>query len=96
MTTTGTVQVTGLATTVFTALTQAPRLIVKLFVARRNRQAIMNLGEWNDYMLHDIGITRADLHAAVGQSPLHDPSAELGAIAEARVKHLKGRSIRRA
>ena len=96
MTTRETAHMNGFATTVLTGLAQIFRPIEKLVVARRNRKAALNLGEWNDYMLHDVGLTRADLYVALGHSPLHDPTAELGALADARVKQLRGRSIRRA
>ncbi|MGH6761890.1 MAG: DUF1127 domain-containing protein [Phyllobacterium sp.] len=91
-----TAHMNGFATSVFTMLAQFVRPIGKLVVARRNRKAVLNLNEWNDHMLHDVGLTRADLHAALGHSALHDPTAELGAMADARVKQLRGRSIRRA
>jgi hypothetical protein len=35
-------------------------------------------------MLHDIGVTRADLHSAIGTSLLDDPSERLGALADMR------------
>lgn len=50
----------------------------------KNRRAFYRLGELSDSELHDIGLTRADLSVAGGLRFSEDPTAHLGAIAEAR------------
>ncbi len=50
----------------------------------KNRRAFYRLGELSDAELHDIGLTRADLHVAQGLSFGTDPTRYLGTVAGAR------------
>jgi uncharacterized protein YjiS (DUF1127 family) len=84
---------TGFTRTIAVSASQAINVVTRMIVARRNRQTILGLGEWSDYMLHDIGVTRGDLHSALGTSLLDDPSHRLGSLAEIRTRFLAGRSI---
>lgn len=52
--------------------------------AWRNRREFYRLGDMSDAELSDIGLTRADLHVAIGQPFGIDPTARLGAIVRAR------------
>jgi uncharacterized protein YjiS (DUF1127 family) len=54
------------------------------FRAWRNRREFYRLGDMSDAELSDIGLTRADLHVAIGQPFGIDPTARLGAIVRAR------------
>ncbi|MCO4318702.1 DUF1127 domain-containing protein [Phyllobacterium sp. 21LDTY02-6] len=90
---TKTTAVTGFTGTIAKAASEAYRFVIRLVVAQRNRRTIMSLGEWNDQMLHDIGLTRADLHSALGTSMLEDPSERLGTLADMRNRIRAARSI---
>ena len=92
-TTTRMTEATGFARTIAAFASQTANFVNRMIVARRNRKTIMSLGEWNDEMLHDIGITRADLHSAIGTSLLDDPSERLGALADVRSRIRAARSI---
>jgi uncharacterized protein YjiS (DUF1127 family) len=92
-TTTRMIEVTGFTRSIATFASQAANFVRQVIVARRNRKTIMSLGEWNDEMLHDIGVTRADLHSAIGTSLLDDPSERLGALADVRSRVRAARSI---
>ncbi|MDQ0998228.1 uncharacterized protein YjiS (DUF1127 family) [Phyllobacterium ifriqiyense] len=83
-TTTRMTEVTGFTGTIASLASLAVSFVNRMIVARRNRKTILSLGEWNDSMLHDIGVTRADLHSAIGTSLLDDPSERLGALADVR------------
>jgi len=93
MTTTRQFEVTGFTRAIAAFASQAAGIVTRLIVARRNRKVIMSLGEWNDEMLHDIGVTRADLHSAIGTSLLDDPSERLGALADIRNRLRAARGI---
>lgn len=84
---------TGFAATMTQIATRAFNLAVKFFVARRNRAAILGLGDLDDAMLKDIGISRSDLHAVLRYSHLDDPSSALGDMAAARVRQQEARRI---
>lgn len=87
---------TGLTRRARTAIAVANRAVEVMaiyFRARRNRAAILRLGECSDYMLHDIGVTRADLHSVLGGSPFDDPSERLGVLAEMRIRQKAARRI---
>ncbi|MBB2969717.1 DUF1127 domain-containing protein [Mesorhizobium sp. RMAD-H1] len=92
-TTTVKLPATGFAATMTQWATRAFNMVVKFFVVRRNRAAILQLGDLDDYMLKDIGISRSDLYAVLGHSYLDDPSSELGTIADARARQQATRSI---
>ncbi|RRI03022.1 DUF1127 domain-containing protein [Mesorhizobium tamadayense] len=67
----------AVATRVVNALANAYR-------AWKNRRAFYRLGEMSDAELADIGLTRADLHVAIGLPFGRDPTAKLRAIADER------------
>lgn len=92
-TTTRMTEVTGFTGTIASLASLAVSFVNQVIVARRNRKTILSLGEWNDEMLHDIGVTRADLHSAIGTSLLDDPSERLGALADVRSHVRAARSI---
>lgn len=59
--------------------------LAALFRAYRNRRAINGLHELDDYQLRDIGLTRADIAAALLTSSFfEDPSAQLTTSARRR------------
>lgn len=63
--------------------------VLRVRKAMRNRRAFYRLGEMDDTMLADIGLTRADLHIA-GALPFdHDPTIGLGTIAAARSRNMR-------
>ncbi|ACM38844.1 DUF1127 domain-containing protein [Agrobacterium vitis] len=52
-----------------------------------NRRAALKLADLDDYLLHDVGLTRAELEAELSKSgPLEDPSAKLAGLARARIR----------
>lgn len=55
-----------------------------LYTAWKNRRAFYRLGEMSDTELADIGLTRADLHVAVGVPFGSDPTVKLRSIAVER------------
>lgn len=55
--------------------------------AIKNRRAFYHLGEMSDHELADIGLTRSDLHVAVEFGA--DPTAHLGAMANARIRRME-------
>ena len=62
------------------------RAVSNVYRAFRNRREFYRLGEFSDAQLADIGLTRADLHVAVGGAFAVDPTASLGAIVRRRAK----------
>lgn len=92
-TTTRMTEVTGFTGSIASFAALAVSFVNRMLVARRNRKTILSLGEWNDEMLHDIGVTRGDLHSAIGVSLLDDPSERLGALADVRSRVRAARSI---
>ncbi|RCS24638.1 DUF1127 domain-containing protein [Phyllobacterium salinisoli] len=84
---------TGFAATMTQTITRAFNMVVKFFVVRRNRAAILHLGDLDDHMLKDIGVSRSDLHAVLGYSYLDDPSSALGELADARIRQQASQSI---
>ena len=59
--------------------------LVALFRAYRNRRAINGLNDLDDFQLRDIGLTRADITAALLTSTFfEDPSAQLTTSARRR------------
>jgi uncharacterized protein YjiS (DUF1127 family) len=55
------------------ALTVIDR-VQRLHSARRNRRAIINLAEWDDRMLKDIGLSRSEVLGTLGVAYDDDPS----------------------
>ncbi len=51
--------------------------IAVAFTVIRNRAAVKSLGDLDDYMLADIGLTRADLREAASAPIHHDPTLAL-------------------
>ncbi|BCH55745.1 DUF1127 domain-containing protein [Agrobacterium vitis] len=52
-----------------------------------NRRAALKLADLDDYLLHDVGLTRVELEAELSKSgPLGDPSAKLAGLARARTR----------
>ncbi|KXF78629.1 hypothetical protein ATN84_02240 [Paramesorhizobium deserti] len=92
-TTTVKLPATGFAATMTQWTTRAFNTVVKFFVVRRNRTAILRLGDLDDYMLKDIGVSRSDLHRVLGRPYLDDPSSELRVIVEARARQQAARGI---
>lgn len=58
--------------------------LANVWTAFRNRREIYRLGELSDTELADIGLTRADLHVAVGHPLAADPTASLSIIVRRR------------
>jgi uncharacterized protein YjiS (DUF1127 family) len=58
--------------------------ISSAYTAFRNRREFYRLGELSDAELADIGLTRADLHVAVGQPFGMDPTASLNTMVRRR------------
>jgi uncharacterized protein YjiS (DUF1127 family) len=56
--------------------------------AWKNRREFYRLGEMSDTELADIGLTRSDLTVAVDLPFGSDPTAHLGALAEARLREI--------
>ncbi len=54
--------------------------LVAVRTARKNRRSVTRLLYWNDHMLRDIGLTRADLHSALAARFLDDPSERLASL----------------
>lgn len=67
----------NLVTRVVTALSTGYKALL-------NRRAFYRLGELSDAELADIGLTRADLHVAVGHPLAADPTAALSIIVRRR------------
>lgn len=57
----------------------------------KNRREFMHLGQMTDAELADIGLRRADLHAAVGLPFGADPTARLNAIVHGRYQDAAAR-----
>ncbi len=88
---------------------QTPRITTRPAVATRviaaaanlyrtwkNRRDFYRLGDMSDAELADIGLTRADLHAA-GCLPFgSDPTAKLGSIARDRCRAAENAARKRA
>ena len=78
-------------TTVHAARTTRPAFVMRMAYAVldllrswKNRRELHRLGEMSDTELADIGLVRSDLHLASDLDFRSDPTAHLGAIAEAR------------
>src|SRR6266545_3817434 len=55
----------------------------QLYKALKNRRDIAGLADWDDRMLADIGLTRSDLRAAMGDRLWRDPTTLLARQVEA-------------
>ena len=63
--------------------------VAQVVKAWRNRREFYRLGEMTDAELADIGLTRADLSVVVGLPLSVDPTAQLGVIANARIRSIE-------
>lgn len=77
------------------ATTRVKDTLAGLFRAWKNRRAFHRLGEMSDAELADIGLIRADLHAAI-EAPLGDPTVRLRAIAAERSETIEDAARRAA
>jgi uncharacterized protein YjiS (DUF1127 family) len=66
-------------------IVRAAQVILNTYKAFRNRREFYRLGELSDSELADIGLTRADLHVAVGHPFAPDPTASLSVIVRRRL-----------
>ena len=60
------------------------------YKAFKNRREFYRLGELSDAELADIGLTRADLHVAVGHPFGGDPTASLSSLVRRRADEETG------
>lgn len=81
---------TGFAALAATAGRWVTRVVAAYLERRRNRLAVNQLLGWSDYMLDDIGLTRADIRCALRQRREIEPSARL------RLMAVERRATRRA
>lgn len=58
--------------------------VLDILSAWKNRRDFYRIGEMSDTELADIGLVRADLHAASDLDFRNDPTTHLGALADAR------------
>ncbi len=65
-------------------VTRAVNAISAFYRAWKNRREFYQLGNMTDAELSDIGLTRVDLYVAINSPFDFDPTARLGAIAQAR------------
>lgn len=63
--------------------------VSNFLLAWKNRREFYHLGEMSDTELADIGLTRSDLTVAVDLSFGTDPTAHLGALADARQRDIE-------
>ena len=66
--------------------TRVANAVSNVYRTWKNRRAFYRLGEMSDAELADIGLTRADLHVAIGVPFGRDPTAILREIASDRVE----------
>ena len=66
------------------AVTRVVNAVSAFFRTWKNRREFYRLGDMSDSEQADIGLTRADLHVAVGLPFGIDPTVRLGAIVRAR------------
>jgi uncharacterized protein YjiS (DUF1127 family) len=66
--------------TLFGAARVAYRTAFALWTVIRNRRQVRQLGELDDYLLADMGLTRADLREAHSVPIHHDPSLRLAVM----------------
>ncbi len=63
--------------------------IASFYRAWKNRRAFYRLGDMSDTELADIGLTRGDLHVAIGAPFGSDPTARLRSIAFERAETIE-------
>jgi uncharacterized protein YjiS (DUF1127 family) len=69
--------------------TRVLNAVSAFFRAWKNRREFYRLGDMSDAELSDIGLTRADLHVAIGHPFGIDPTARLSAIVRARTDRVE-------
>lgn len=77
-------------------LLSATKRLQRLAVAFRNRREAVDLLNWDERALHDIGLTRSDVRAALYSSYASDPTATLSQIAAGRSPNARRDSASRA
>ena len=83
----------AVSTTTFpgtTVLGQVARSLINLVKALRDRREVMNLAEFDDRMLKDIGLLRSDVDSALAEPIFHNPSWVLVRCAE---RHSRSKRI---
>ncbi len=65
-------------------ITALLRFAANAWRARRNRRAVANLLGFDDHLLADIGVTRADVASSIASSDWGDPSSHLTSLREER------------
>ncbi len=60
------------------------RRIGSMIVAHRHRKSIMDLNGMDEHMLKDIGLSRADVQAALAEPFYRDPTSRLASESEER------------
>jgi len=58
------------------------RVLINLFRALKHRREIIQLADFDDHMLKDIGLTRSDVEGALAEPLVHNPSLVLVRCAE--------------
>jgi uncharacterized protein YjiS (DUF1127 family) len=58
-----------------------------LWTLRKNRKAVNELQQMDDWQLFDIGLKRSDLHIVATSRFFEDPSAHLSKVARSRQRH---------
>jgi uncharacterized protein YjiS (DUF1127 family) len=80
------------------ALRQFARSLADLAKTLRHRREVKNLAEFDDRMLKDIGLERSDIHSALSEPLLRNPSWVLVRSAERHSRsarsHLSTRQVR--
>jgi uncharacterized protein YjiS (DUF1127 family) len=72
-----------------TLVARAVNAVSNFLRAWKNRREFYHLGQMSDSELADIGLTRTDLTVAVDLPFGSDPTAHLGALAEARLREVE-------
>lgn len=60
----------------------------RIWLALKNRRAVMALGGFDDRMLKDIGLIRSDISAALDHPMDQDPSLHLSRVAAGRCRSM--------
>lgn len=68
------------------AVTRVVTALRNAYKAFKNRREFYRLGEFSDAELADIGLTRADLHVAVGHPFGIDPTMSLNTVVRRRLE----------
>ena len=60
--------------------------IVRRWTFSHGRRQVLNLSDFDDHMLRDIGLRREDIYTAVHYRGTEDPTQVLGELADARLR----------